>query len=97
MLEVSAILGLLGALVSFVLAAWKGSRGAIASFAVGTIFLFFWFLIPAIKAHLIKSIEPVTVLLEASLLFSVPWWLGSFPGAALGIATHKFRARRISN
>jgi hypothetical protein len=95
-LELLAIVGLLGALVSFVLAAWKGFRGAIASLVVGTVFLFLWFLVPSIEAHLIKSVEPVIVLSKASLLFSLPWWIGAFPGAAMGIATRKFMARRIS-
>jgi hypothetical protein len=96
-LELFAIIASLGALVSFALTAWKGFRGTIASLVVGTIFLFLWFLIPSIRAHLIKSLEPIPVLIKASLLFSLPWWMGAFPGAALGIAAQKFMARRISN
>jgi hypothetical protein len=90
MLELVGILGAPGAAVGFALAYWKGPRGAIASFGVGAVLIIGWMLSPAILGR-----EPLTFPIAAvAAAFSIQWWLGAFPGAALGIAARNFRQRK---
>ena len=89
MLQTVAIIGLPGALVGFELAVWKSSRGAMASFVIGTAIMFVWALGDAFLAHQI----PDATFLWFPLLMSIPWWWGAFLGAGLGISMRALRRR----
>jgi hypothetical protein len=87
MLELVTELALPGALVGFVLAAWKGARGAMASFVVGTAIMFVWSMAGAFSLHQLPDATFVWV----PLAMSIPWWWGAFLGASLGISARAFR------
>ena len=91
MLELVATIALPGALVGFVLAAWKGARGAMASFVVGTAIIFIWSMAGAFSLHRLPDVSFVWV----PLAMSIPWWWGAFLGAGLGISARALRGWNV--